>query len=170
MCQAIYKRKIIKGRNNGIPTRKSRCYGVESKMKDKKNAVLLSIIQNPQMTEIELTWNTVTKCLKVVNGYNSSMGGVNTVNQHVTSKKRGKTYNYKMLLHFLDQTRWNSFVLFGKHKTSLHSRLDPVPQIIDIYDKSAQSFGRPSESSLPLKMQIAKFGRRQDDYCNATRF
>ncbi|KAK9751801.1 hypothetical protein QE152_g4754 [Popillia japonica] len=58
-----------------------------------------------------------------------------------------------MFLHVLDQTIWNSFVLYGKQGGSnshLKFRLDLVQQIIEKYPK--QTSGRPSGSSLPLRL------------------
>jgi len=46
------------------------------------------------------------------------MGGVDRVDQHLTNypiiKKRGKKFYYKIFLHLLDQTIWNSYVIYTK--------------------------------------------------------
>lgn len=49
------------------------------------------------------------------------------VDQHLVIKKREKKHYYKMFLHFLSQTMWNSFVLYEKQegsKTHLQFRLN----------------------------------------------
>ena len=66
------------------------------------------------------------------------MVGVDRFDQHLTNypiiKKRGKKFYYKIFLHLLDQTIWNSYVIYTKRggmKTHLQFRLDLIEEICD---------------------------------------
>ena len=110
------------------------------------------------MIEIEKR-NETKKIPKIVKDYNNSMGGVDRADQHLTSypiiKKRGKKYYYKIFMHLLDQSIWNSFVIYTKQavsRTHLQFRLDLIDQLIEKYGTVKCPMGRPSTTPTPLRL------------------
>lgn len=134
------------------------------KWKDKKDVFLISTIHSISKVEIE-TRRGRTEKPQLVLDYNCTMGGVDRVDQHLSSyvvpRKRGKKYYKKIFFHLLDLAMWNAFVLYQKSggvMDSLDFRLEVIKLIIEKYKVTSTSrSGRPSVVPTPLRLSARHF-------------
>lgn len=134
------------------------------KWMDKKIVTLLSTIHSPEMVEVASHNNEIKRKPKVVMEYNNTMGGVDRMDQHLTSypiiKKRGKKYYKKIFFHLLDISVWNAFVLYQKNGgkySHLNYRLDLVDRLIEKYGSVNKTKGRPGILPNPLRLTERHF-------------
>ncbi|XP_035217648.1 piggyBac transposable element-derived protein 4-like [Stegodyphus dumicola] len=135
------------------------------KWKDKKDVALLSTVHNMEMVAVTRRKENKMKP-KVVVDYNGTMGGVDRVDQRLSSynvtKRRGKKYYKKIFLHLLDITLWNSYVLYtksGGKRSHLQYRTKIIENIIEKYHSvefSAKK-GRPSADHPPSRLSERHF-------------
>ena len=137
------------------------------KWKDKKDVAVLSTIHNLEMQEL-VKRNNIVKKPQAILDYNHTMGGVDRADQHLTdypvARKRGKKFYMKIFLHLLDQSIWNSYVLYkksGGSKTHAQFRLDLAEELIEQNKLEAVSTSakktRPGKLPNPLRLTDRHF-------------
>ncbi|CAK9810908.1 PiggyBac transposable element-derived protein 4 [Anthophora plagiata] len=134
------------------------------KWKDKKNIYLISTIHSSPMVDVETRKGTIKKPQLVLD-YNHTMGGVDRVDQHLSTylvpRKRGKKYYKKIFFHLLDLAIWNAFMLYQKsdgEMDSLDFRLKVIELSIEKYKTTSISrSGRLSNVSTPLRLSARQF-------------
>ncbi|GFS51819.1 piggyBac transposable element-derived protein 4 [Trichonephila clavipes] len=110
------------------------------KWMDKKAVCRISTIHNPEMVQVQSHKNEIRRKPKAVMEYNSTMGGVDRLYQHLTNypliKKRGKKYYKKY--SFIYWTYVCGIVLCctkknGGKDSHLQFRMDIVDCLIERY-------------------------------------
>lgn len=130
------------------------------KWKDKKDVSLLSTIHNSDIIDVTKNNKTVKKP-RVVVDYNTTMGGVDRVDQHLANypvpRKRGKKYYKKIFFHLYEQANFNSYVLYkksGGRLSPLDYRLLVIEKMFEKYHSQEFSSrgGRPGTTPSPLRL------------------
>ena len=141
------------------------------KWKDKRDVTLLSTVHPSEMVQCQ-RGRVATSIPRIVKDYNDTMGGVDRVDQSLSSypimRKRGKKYYQKIFFHLLELAVWNSYILYkqaGHTKKPLDFRMDLIDLLVSTYkDNSVKSKGRPSTTPSPLRLS----GRHFLDYVPPT--
>lgn len=123
------------------------------KWKDKKDVTMLSSFHDSETVEVMTKSRKLKIKPKVIVAYNKTMGGVDLVDQYLSTyhvaRNGGKKYYKKIFFHLLDQAVFNAFQVYkkdGGNKSHLKFRLDLIDQIIDKYHSfiPLSRPGRPS--------------------------
>lgn len=108
------------------------------KWKDKKNVLMLSTIHTADMVEVITKEKKVLKKPTSVINYNKTMGGVDKSDQclsyYPVARNHQQKYYKKVFRHLLNQSVWNSFVLYKKNgglKSHLDFRMKLIERLIE---------------------------------------
>lgn len=134
------------------------------KWMDKKAVSLISTIHNPEKIQTTNYKKEVKTKPRVVVEYNNTMGGVDRMDQNITSypaiKKRGKRYYQKIFYHLLDISLWNAYVLYkrnGGKDSHLLFRLEIVDRLIERHAHVTDRIGRPGLLPNPMRLTERHF-------------
>jgi Transposase IS4/DDE_Tnp_1-like zinc-ribbon len=90
------------------------------KWKDKRDVHILSTVHGSTMDQLRSRTNEEVVKPSAVVSYNMSMGGVDHADQSMTYypvvRKQQKKYYIKIFRHLLEQSLWNSFVLYNQRR------------------------------------------------------
>lgn len=97
------------------------------KWQDKKLVCAISNVHNPETDVARLKKNEGSIKPKLIIDYNNTMGGVDRADQELSyesTRKQQKKYYKKVFCHLMDQSVYNSFVLFQKVNRTVISLLE----------------------------------------------
>lgn len=161
MPPLMHTKKVPKGKIIGYQRGKL----LALRWRDKKDIIMLSTVHNTETIAVKKRNEERIKPV-VVNDYNSTMGGVDRVDQHISdypmTRKRGKVYYKKIFYHLIELALWNSYLLYKKNGgqyTPLQFRMNLIEIIFETYHSCMfmPKAGRPGTTPTPLRLSNRHF-------------